>query len=89
VLVRAYLYNRSFWETLRRPNRQTQRAIVACVAEEVGLDEPSRRRRAAVIELLSSAYACEMMQEAWGFSGEEAGEAASEAIEVLLNRARY
>ena len=44
------------------------------------------RRRAAIAELICSPYAWELMQESWGFSGKEAGRAAAEALEILLNR---
>jgi hypothetical protein len=61
--------------------------LVNCVQEELTyLDKRSARRRAAIAELLISPYAWALMQESWGFSGKEAGKAASEALEILLNR---
>jgi len=70
-----------------RPDKEHQRAMVGCVREELEyLDERSLRRRAAIAHVIASPYSWQFMQEEWGMSGKEAGEAAAEALEILLNR---
>jgi len=86
-LVRAYLYSRSRWKARLRIDTARQQAMVACVEEELELlHEDNLRRRAAIIDIIGSPYACELLQETWRLSAEEAGIAAAEAIEILLNR---
>jgi AcrR family transcriptional regulator len=86
-LVRAYLYSRARREGRLRSDTQQQQTKIACVeAELVFLNNQSLRRRAAIIEVITSPYAWELMHASWGFSGNEAGEAAAEAVEILLNR---
>lgn len=68
---------------------ERQRAMLKCVRDEFNeweLDEPSLRRRAAIAELIASSYAWELMRRQWGFDAQEAGEAAAEAIAILLGR---
>jgi hypothetical protein len=70
-----------------RSNKERQQAMIGCVREELEyLDERSLRRRAAIADVIASAYAWQYLQEFWGFSGKEAGAAAAEALEILLNR---
>jgi AcrR family transcriptional regulator len=86
-LVRAYLHSQQRRLGPRRSNQERQQAMVGCVREELEyLDEPSLRRRAAIASVIAGPYAWEVMQEYWGFSAEEAGNAAAEALEILLNR---
>lgn len=86
-LVRAYLYSRERRQGRLRPSVERQQAMLQCVREELPyLDEDKLRRRAAIAQLIASSYAWEMMQESWGFNGDEAGAAAAEALEILLNR---
>jgi AcrR family transcriptional regulator len=66
-------------------NAERREAFLAIVREAAGGEEPpSARSRAAVIQLLHSAYAWSSMREQWGLSGEEAGRAALWAVETLL-----
>ena len=86
-LVRAYLHSEERGAGSTRTDEPRQRRIIGCVRDDLEyLDEPSLRRRAAIADLIASAYAWQYMQEFWGLTGEEAGEVAAEAIEILLNR---
>lgn len=86
-LVRAYLRRRQQRVGLTRAQEKRQQALVGCVREELEyLDERSLHRRAAIASVIASPYAWQFMQDFWGLSGEEAGNAAAEALEILLNR---
>jgi AcrR family transcriptional regulator len=86
-LVRASLYSPAGLEVRLSSNEDRQGSSLAGVRDALpSLDEKSLRRRAAVVQLLNSAYAWEVMHQFWGFDGEEAGEAASEALAVLLGK---
>ena len=86
-LARASVYSRVALEARLRSNEERQRAMLECIRDELyDLDERSLRRRAAIVQLLTSPYAWEVMTQFWGFDGAEAGEAAAEALEVLLGR---
>lgn len=88
-LVRAFLYRQARREYRTRSNEEFQQLMIGCVQEELEhLDERSLRRRAAIAHVIASGYAWDIMREYWGLSGEEAGEAAAEALEILLNRRR-
>jgi len=83
-LIRAYLHRR------RRVDSQQlsgpQQAILQCLEQAVPeLDQNQRRRRAAIVQLLTSPDACDLMCRMWGFDGIDAGDAAAEALQVLLN----
>lgn len=85
-LLRAFLYS-ELAKTGLGPNKERRRAIVECVGQELeGLDNRSLRRRAAIAALIASPYAWHYLQTSWGFSGNYAGRAAAEALEILLNR---
>jgi len=83
--VRASLFSRAGRELRRASNAERQAAIVAAVRDaRPELGAADARRLAAVIHLIGGAYGWVVMKDAWDFSGEEAGRAASEAIRVLL-----
>jgi AcrR family transcriptional regulator len=85
--VRAYLYSGARRTERRRLDSERQQALVACVEQALeGLPERTLRRRAAIAQVLTSPYAWDLMQQAWGFDGKEAAEAAAEAVEIILNR---
>lgn len=66
-------------------NQKRMQAIRAAVRDGAGdLPEPQATRLAATVQLLQSATAWLTMREYWGLSGEEAGEAAAQAIEALF-----
>jgi len=86
-LVRAYLYSQS---RARGPKRRVDEArsdaLIECVQTNMEyLDKRKLRRRTAIADLIASPYALEWMQQFWGFSGKEAGEAAAEALDILIN----
>ena len=85
-LMRSSVYSPAALDA-RKYAAEPRRAMLACVQDALPiLDEDTVRRRAAIVELLSSPYAWEVLGELWAFSGAEAGEAASEALAVLLGR---
>jgi AcrR family transcriptional regulator len=89
-LARAYLHRRKPRAGRRRRDKSRQQLLLDCVRHDVQyfgyVSDRMLRRRAAIAELICSPYAWELMQESWGFSGKEAGRAAAEALEILLNR---
>lgn len=86
-LVRASAFSPAGREVRRAANPQRQQAMRACVLDAFpGLAEPELTRLAAILQLIDSAYAWAVMKEHWDLSGEEAGQAASEALAVLLGR---
>jgi AcrR family transcriptional regulator len=87
--VRAYLHRTARQKAPLEPDYRRQDLMVGCIMRELGdVDRRTLDRRASIAQVITSPYAWEMMQEFWGFSGIEAGEAAAEAIEVLLGRRR-
>jgi AcrR family transcriptional regulator len=86
-LVRASAFSSAGREVRRASNAQRQKAMRACVRDAFpDLAEPEFTRLAAIVQLINSAYAWAVMKEHWGLTGEEAGQAASEALAVLLGR---
>lgn len=86
-LVRASVYSPAGREVRLRANEQRQAAHLAAVAEaRPDLDPAARRRLAAVCQLINSAYAWAVLKEFWDLDGEGAGQAASEALSILLDR---
>lgn len=87
-LVRASAFSDAGLEVRLRANDERMAAAQACVADALpALPAAEARRRAAVIQLLDSAYCWAVLRDFWGFDGAEAGRAASEAIAILLGRA--
>jgi len=83
-LVRAYLHRRRRVESQQLSGRQ--QAILQCLEQAVPeLDQNQRRRRAAIVQLITSPDAWDLMCRTWGFDGIDAGDAAAEALWVLLN----
>jgi AcrR family transcriptional regulator len=86
-LVPAYLHDRARRLRRRRPDEQRQQAMIECVREQLDyLDEGSLRRCAAIADLLTSPDAWQYLQEFWDLSSREAAKAATEALEILLDR---
>jgi AcrR family transcriptional regulator len=86
-LVRASVYSVAGVEARMRSNPQRQEAMVESVRDALPhLDGRTLRRRAAIAQLIGSAYAWEVLRQFWGMDGNEAGEAAAEALAVLLGR---
>lgn len=86
-LIRAIVHTRQ-GRDLRLASNAKRRARFRKVvrAARPELEEPALTRLAAVIQLLDSAYAWAAMREYWDLDGASAGEAASDAIAVLLTR---
>lgn len=88
-LVRASAFSAGGREVRLASNRERQAAMRACVRDAFpALAEPELSRLAAIVQLIDSAYGWAVMREYWGLSGAEAGEAAAEALAVLLGRRR-
>lgn len=86
-LVRASVYSESGREVRLKSNAERQAAMLACVEDALpGLSDAAKRRRAAIVQLIDSAYAWAVMKDFWGLDGVEAGKAASEAIAILLGQ---
>lgn len=86
-LIRASISSETGREMRLSSNPQRQAAMFACVADALPeMDGVAQRRRAAIVQLIDSAYAWSALRDFWGMDGVEAGRAASEAIAVLLGR---
>lgn len=85
--VRASMASEAGREIRRSANPERQKAFLGCVREALpDLDANTRRRRAAVIQLIGSAHGWAAMKDYWGLSAEDAGQAAAEAIGLLLGQ---
>jgi hypothetical protein len=70
-------------------NPQRQRAFRNSLSKiSADIDPKMARRLEAVVQLLFSATAWQMMRDYWGFTGREAGEAAAWAIGALIDAAK-
>lgn len=68
---------------------ERRRAATALVRKEVpGLDRTTERRLAALVHVLGTASTWQTLHDYWEMDGDEAGEAAALAIELLLQGAR-
>lgn len=86
-LVRASLYSEAGLDIRMSSNAERQEAMLASVRDAFpGADEQWLRRRAAISQLINSAYAWEVLRQYWGIEGEEAGKAAAESLAVLLGK---
>jgi AcrR family transcriptional regulator len=87
ALVRASVYSEAGREVRLSSNPERQAAMLACVDDGLrSLGPAAKRRRAAVVQLINSAYGWSVLKDFWGLDGKEAGQAAAEAIAVLLGR---
>lgn len=87
-MVRASIYAPGGREVRLSSNAERQQAMLDCIADALpGLDPAQHRRRAAIAQLIDSAYAWDVMRTFWGFDGKEAGKAAAEALAILLGLA--
>lgn len=85
TLITASLLTEQGREMRSSLDGKRRAAFTAIVREATAQsDSPSLRARAAVIQLLHSAYAWISMREQWGLTGKESGRAAHWAIETLL-----
>lgn len=83
--VRASVYSEAGREVRLRANTERQAAMLACVRDALPeLDDREAWARAAAVQLLNSAYAWSVMRDFWGLEGTQAGDAAADAIAILL-----
>jgi len=83
--VRASVYSEAGREVRLRANDERKAAMLACVRDALPeLDEKAAHLRAAAVQLLNSAFAWSAMRDFWDLDGRAAGEAAAEAIAILL-----
>jgi AcrR family transcriptional regulator len=83
--VRASIYSEAGREVRLRANNERKAAMLTCVRDALPeLDESRAYARAAAVQLLNSAFAWSAMRDFWDLDGETAGEAAAEAISILL-----
>ena len=87
ALVRASVYSEAGREVRLSSNPERQASMLDCVEDALPqLSPATTRRRAAVVQLINSAYGWSVLKDFWDLDGEEAGQAAAEAIAVLLGR---
>jgi hypothetical protein len=68
-------------------NAQRTDALLASVRDALPhLNDKALRRRAAIAQLINSAQGWDVLTRFWGMTGEEAGEAAAEALAVLIGK---
>jgi AcrR family transcriptional regulator len=88
-IVRAAHASGAGQEMRLQVNPQRQRAFRNSLSKiSADIDPKMARRLEAVVQLLFSATAWQMMRDYWGFTGREAGEAAAWAIGALIDAAR-
>jgi AcrR family transcriptional regulator len=86
-LIRASIHSEAGLEIRMHSNTERTSATLASVRDALPqLDEKALRRRAAIAQLINSAQGWDVLTRFWGLSGEEAGEAASEALAVLIGK---
>jgi AcrR family transcriptional regulator len=86
-LIRASISSETGRAVRLSSNPQRQAAMLACVTDAMPrMDDAVKRRRAAIVQLIDSAYGWSVLRDFWGLDGAEAGRAAAEAIAVLLGR---
>jgi AcrR family transcriptional regulator len=86
-LVRASIHSAAGLDLRMHSNAERTNALLASVRDALPhFDEKTLRRRAAIAQLINSAQGWDVLTRFWGMSGEEAGEAAAEALEVLIGK---
>jgi AcrR family transcriptional regulator len=86
-LVRASAFSAAGREVRQASDAERQAAMRACVKDAFpDIQEPELTRLAAVAQLIDSAYGWAVMKQHWGLDGQASGQAASEALAVLLGR---
>ncbi len=89
AVIRGMMASRQGRDVRMRVNDKRQAAIRKSVIDGAGeLPEPELSRVCAACQLLYSATAWFTMKDYWGMSGEEAGKAAGEAIQALIDTAK-
>lgn len=84
-LIRASIHSEAGLDVRMHSNDERMEASLSAVRDALPhLGEKELRRRAAIAQLINSAQGWEVLTRFWGMTGEEAGEAAAEALAVLL-----
>lgn len=75
----------------RLENNDDRRAAALAIVDNdaPGLDDPTRRRTAAVVQLLTSAATWQTLRDYWDMDGTEAADTAAVALAMLLDGARH
>jgi AcrR family transcriptional regulator len=88
-IIRGMMSSRQGREVRLRVNDKRQAAIRKSVLDGTGpVPEPALTRICAAVQLLYSATCWFTMKDYWGLDGDEAGKAAGEAIQALIDNAR-
>lgn len=86
-LIRASIHSEAGLDIRMHSNPERTEAILSAVRDALPhLGEKELRRRAAIAQLINSAQGWEVLTRFWGMTGEEAGEAAAEALQVLIGK---
>lgn len=86
-LIRASISSQAGLEVRLSANDERRAAMLACVRDALPeMGDAASRRRAAILQLIDSAYAWAALKDFWDLDGAEAGYAAAEAIAILLGR---
>jgi hypothetical protein len=89
ALIRARLLSRVHRQLHRDAGHRKDEAIEKAMKEVTAqLDPLDARRACALVRLLVSGAAWEMMRDSWGLTGEQAGEGLAWAINVLVAELR-
>ena len=89
ALIRARLLSRVHRQIHRGAGHRKDEAIEKAMKEVTAqLDPLDARRACALVRLLVSGAAWEMMRDSWGLTGEQAGEGLAWAINVLVAELR-
>lgn len=84
-LIRASIRSAAGIDVRMSSNPERTAATLASVRDALPkLDEAALCRRAAIAQLINSAQGWDVLTLFWGLSAEEAGEAAAEALAILL-----
>lgn len=85
VLASASVMSQQGREMRSSLDNERQAAFLGIVKElNPGLKGKTARQKAAILQLLHSAYAWDSLQLHWGFSGEEISESTRDALEVFI-----
>ena len=89
ALIRARLLSRVHRQIHRDAGHRKDEAIEKAMEDVTAqLDPLDARRACALVRLLVSGAAWEMMRDSWGLTGEQAGEGLAWAINVLVDELR-
>lgn len=89
-LIRASLLSPQGRAMRASMNAERQAGFRAALAGATrGLDAATRQRAHAAVQLLFSGYAWLSMKDQWGLSGQESGEAAAWAIDLILDHLNH